>query len=438
MSIHQIISILAATPSRLDKESILKVYIDDELLKRVIKLTLDPFTQFYIRKIPNYKQSSKPTMTLSEGLDQLGVLSSRTKTGNAAIDHLKFIMESVNAEDVLVIERIIKKDLRCGVSEATVNKIWPKFISTYPIMLASGYEAKLIEKFNWPGFVQLKLDGMRFNAIVRHGKVELRTRNGKELNIPSDIFHQAFAELAKHYEEDVVFDGELLVIDESGKPLDRKTGNGILTKSIKGTQTKSEAKMVRATLWDAIPFSAFVEGVFDVPYHKRLKSLTTSLSNVPNNFAHLLSIVETKEVSDSYSATKLFNEYHQLGFEGTILKDRHGIWEDKRSKGQIKFKGELECDLKVVDWEEGTGKNKGRLGNLILESADGLIRVGVGTGFTDKDRDTIKKDVVGKIVSIKYNARIQDKRGNVESLFLPVFVEIREDKTLADFISEIK
>lgn len=437
MSIHQIISLLAATSSRLEKEAILRANSDNDLLKSVIKLALDPFIQFYIRKIPKYK-ASKVTLTLASALDKLGELSSRNKTGNAGIEHLTYIMESVNAEDALVIERVIEKDLRCGVSEATVNKIWPRFIPTYPVMLASGFEGKLIEKFNWPGFVQLKLDGMRFNAIVRNGKVELRSRNGKELNIPNELFHQSFTELAKFYQEDVVFDGELLVIDDSGKPLDRKTGNGILTKSIKGTQSKAEAAMVRATLWDAIPFNAFVEGVFDTPYHKRLKSLTTSLTNVPQNLSHLLSIVETKEVENQYQATELFNKYLQLGFEGTILKDRNGIWEDKRSKGQIKFKGELECDLKVVDWEEGTGKNKGRLGNLILESVDGLIRVGVGTGFTDLDRDTIKPNVVGKIVSIKYNARIQDKRGNVESLFLPVFVEIREDKTLADSSLEIK
>lgn len=437
MSIHQIISLLAATSSRLEKEAILRANSENNLLKSVIKLALDPFIQFYIRKIPKYN-ASKVTLTLASALEKLGELSSRNKTGNAGIEHLTYIMESVNAEDALVIERVIEKDLRCGVSEATVNKIWPRFIPTYPVMLASGFEGKLIEKFNWPGFVQLKLDGMRFNAIVRNGKVELRSRNGKELNIPNELFHQSFTELAKFYQEDVVFDGELLVIDEFGKPLDRKTGNGILTKSIKGTQSKAEAGMVRATLWDAIPFNAFVEGVFDTPYHKRLKSLTTSHTNVPQNLAHLLSIVETKEVENQYQATELFNKYLQLGFEGTILKDRNGIWEDKRSKGQIKFKGELECDLKVVDWEEGTGKNKGRLGNLILESIDGLIRVGVGTGFTDLDRDTIKPNVVGKIVSIKYNARIQDKRGNVESLFLPVFVEIREDKTLADSSLEIK
>lgn len=423
----------------MEKEAILRANSENNLLKSVIKLALDPFIQFYIRKIPKYK-ASKVTLTLADALDKLGELSSRNKTGNAGVEHLTYIMESVNAEDALVIERVIEKDLRCGVSEATVNKIWPRFIPTYPVMLASGFEGKLIEKFNWPGFVQLKLDGMRFNAIVRDGKVEFRSRNGKQLEIASDLLGRAFVELAKQYGCDCVFDGELLVVNEFGEPLDRKTGNGILTKSIKGTQSEAEGSLVRATLWDAIPVNAFLLGKYEVPYQTRFNELVSkhhkfSRKSILN---HLISIVETVKVDSLYDAQRVFENYFKLGFEGTILKDKNGIWEDKRSKGQIKFKGELECDLKIVGWEEGTGKNKGRLGNLILESEDGKIRAGVGTGFTDADRDSIKPDVVGKIVAIKYNARIQDKRGNVESLFLPVFVEIRDDKTIADSSIEIK
>jgi hypothetical protein len=116
-----------------------------------------------------------------------------------------------------------------------------------------------------------------------------------------------------------------------------------------------------------------------------------------------------------------------------------GIWEDKRSKDQVKFKAELECDLMIVGWEEGTGKNKGRLGALICESADGAIRVNVGSGYTDEQRQEYVVDyVVGKVATVKYNARIQDKAGNVESLFLPTFIELREDKRIADDSKRIK
>ena len=440
MSIYQIIQLLDNTSSRLAKEQILREHSDNDVLKRVIKLALDPFTQFYIRKIPSYQDKPVAKISLGFALGELRALSSREVTGKAAIEHLRSLLENMDAEDAMVIERVIEKDLKCGVSDATVNKIWPEFIATYPVMLASGYEDKLISKFNWPGYVQLKLDGMRFNAIVRDGKVEFRSRNGKQLEIASDLLGKAFVELAKQYGYDYVFDGELLVVDEFSHPLDRKTGNGILTKSIKGTQSQAEGSLVRATLWDAIPVNAFLLGKYEVPYQTRFSELVKNYDKFGNKSAlkHLINMVDTVTVDNLYEAQKVFADYFKRGFEGSILKDKNGIWEDKRSKGQIKFKGELECDLKIVGWEEGTGKNRGRLGNLILESEDGKIRAGVGTGFTDADRDSIKPDVVGKIVAIKYNARIQDKRGNVESLFLPVFVEIRDDKTIADSSIDIK
>ena len=113
-------------------------------------------------------------------------------------------------------------------------------------------------------------------------------------------------------------------------------------------------------------------------------------------------------------------------------------WQDKRVKHQIKFKGELECDLKVVGFEPGTGKYVGKLGALICESDDGIIKVKVGSGFNDEDRESIKEqDVIGKVVAVKYNARIRSKSED-ESLFLPIFLEIRQDKTQADSSRSIK
>ena len=91
-----------------------------------------------------------------------------------------------------------------------------------------------------------------------------------------------------------------------------------------------------------------------------------------------------------------------------------------------------------MDWEEGTGKNKGRLGALVCESSDGKIRVNVGSGYSDEQREAYGKQVVGKIATVKYNARIQDKGNNIESLFLPVFIELREDKDTADESIRIK
>jgi ATP-dependent DNA ligase len=442
MSIYSIIQELESDNSRLAKEAVLIKNKDNETLKRVFFLALDPFTQFYIRKIPKYDQIYKTTFGLEWALDELSRLSSREYTGNKAIEHLTYILSSLTEDNAKVIERVIGKDLKCGVSEKTANKIWKGLIPEYPCMLASGFDEKLVEKIQWPAIVQLKLDGMRFNAIVKGDTVEFRSRNGKELTIPDPAFAKPFIELRNHYGADYVFDGELLVIDDFGKTVNRQTGNGILSKSIKGTMSKEEASYVRATLWDGVGYESFQRGYDAEPYKVRLAKLSNAISHVRGvhrHLGHVFDLVWSKKVENFEEAQKIFEKFLAKGEEGTILKASNTPWEGKRSKSQIKFKGELDCDLICVDWEEGTGKNKGRMGALVLESACGKLRTNVGTGFTDEHRDMFtRENSVGKVVSVKYNSKIQDKGNNGWALFLPVFLEIREDKVKADRLDRIK
>lgn len=429
--INSILESLAADNSRLAKEAILKQNSDNATLREVFRLALDPLTQFYIKKIPAYV--AKGNGKLANALKDLSQLSERKVTGNAGIDFLKSILEGLNSNDAKVIEKVIQRDLRCGVSEATANKIWAGLVPEYPVMLASGYDEKLVSKIKFPAACQLKLDGMRFNAIIKDGKVEYRSRNGKLIDLLGALDADILSLFSfKEGKEAVVFDGELLVKNSKGV-LDRKTGNGILNKAVKGTISKEEADMVCATLWDFIPYKDFKSEHCKYTYAQRLTLLKMA------NFNDKVSLVETKMVNSLDEARQLFEEYLAQGQEGTILKDMSAPWEAKRAKHQVKFKGELECDLKCVGWEEGTGKNVGRLGALVLESADRRIRVSVGTGFSDSDREVYKpENVIGKVVAIKYNARIKDKNSDTESLFLPVFVEIREDKTEADNSKVIK
>jgi hypothetical protein len=71
------------------------------------------------------------------------------------------------------------------------------------------------------------------------------------------------------------------------------------------------------------------------------------------------------------------------------------------------------------------------LGAIICESADGVVKVRVGSGFNDDQRKTYGKELLDKIVAVKYNMRIKNKLGD-ESLFLPIFIEVRDDKDVAD------
>jgi len=276
---------------------------------------------------------------------------------------------------------------------------------------------------------------MRFNAIVREGKVEFRSRNGKEIHLLGNL-EAEFAALAG--DVDCVFDGELLVMLPGDHQFtDRQTGNGILNKANKGTICAEEAAMVHATVWDVIPYMYFVDGHCLTPYSTRFASLK-KLTDSQLSKNKKIWLVASDVVNTIDEAHEIFNKYLTNGLEGIILKDGSGPWEDKRAKHQIKFKGELECDLKIVAVEEGTGKYEGMLGAIVCESNDGVVKVNVGSGFNDIHRKTFtEKDLLGKIVAVKYNARIKNKLGE-ESLFLPIFVEIREDKDIADTSKDIK
>lgn len=427
MNINEFLNDIAANASRNYKIEQLEANKSNTVLREVIRLTYDPFTQFYIRKIPAYTpNTSSHAASLQSMLPALFDLSARIVTGNAAIEHLTRILEAVNADDAKVIERIIKKDLSAGFSESTANKVWSHLIHEYPVMLCSPFEQKLVDKIKFPAAVQLKMDGMRFNAIVREGKCEFRSRNGKEIQLLGNL-EEEFVKMAGLI--DCVFDGELLVM-ENGKPLDRQTGNGILNKANKGTITAADAAKVHATIWDVIPYVMFETGHCAAPYSTRFGTLQGM--DLPEK----IHLVEHTVVCDYEAAKDIFEEYLAAGQEGIILKDLSGEWEDKRSKGQIKFKGELECDLKIVGIEPHS-KKEGWLGAILVESKDGVVKTSVGSGFTDEQRKTLGKEIIGKIAAIKYNMRIKNRAGE-ESLFLPIVLEIRDDKTVADSSKDIK
>ena len=434
MNVNNFLDSLAANASRNFKIEQLEANKNNNLLREVIRLALDPFTQFYIRKIPKYEPNPNDGIALRFALDSLYDLSSRQVTGNAGISHLKGMLEALNQDDARVIERIIQKDLKCGVQVSTANAVWTGLVSEYPVMLCSPFEQKLVDKINFPAYAQMKMDGMRFNAIVRDGKCEFRSRNGKEILLLGNL-EQEFISLAGSI--DCVFDGELLVMLPGDYQFaDRQTGNGILNKANKGTISVEEAAMVHASVWDLIPYAYFADGKCATPYSKRFSTLEAIVSKQKSKNKKIWTVTSTI-VETLEQAQEIFQDYLAKGYEGIILKDGNGVWEDKRAKHQIKFKGELECDLKIVAIEEGTGKYAGMLGSLICESVDGVVKVSVGSGLTDAQRKSYGQEIVDKIVSIKYNSRIKNKLGE-ESLFLPIFVEIRDDKDIADNSKDIK
>ena len=441
--ILQILQELEQNNSRNFKIELLTKHKDNELLKEVCRLANDPFTQFYIRKIPVYDQTYKTTFGIEWALSELKILSDRTLTGNKAIEHLTYILSSILPDDAKVIERIIQKDLKCGVNTSTINKVWKNLIPEYPCMLCSPFDKKLVDKIRFPAICQTKMDGMRVNAIVKGGGVTFYSRNGKELSLLDNLKEELLM-IQQTYGKDVVFDGELLVLDVGGKITDRQTGNGILNRAVKGTITEDQASRVVMVVWDIIPYDMFLKEKDNTEYSIRFAILENLIIRftmleklIKRKDDNKVRLIESSMVQSLEHAQEIFQKHLTNGHEGIILKDPRSIWENKRSKSQIKFKAELDCDLKVVSVISGTGKYADAIGSLYCESADSVIKVYVGSGFSDEQRNAPPSDYFDKIISVKYNARIKNVKDG-ESLFLPIFLEIREDKETADLAKDIK
>lgn len=441
MNIFELIKTLEKTPSTNEKVSILSKYPDPSTLTTYLKYSLNPLVNYYVRKIPEYTSHDIPTLTFVEGMRHIfNNLTTRKFTGHAALNLLANTLASVPTKEAHLLERMVLKDLRCGVNIGLVNKAFKGLINEYPCLLATPYDEKSSKYVTYPAIVQTKEDGGRINAIVDvvKGTVEFFSRNGKEVTIHNEkmVHHlQALAGLHLDFYSKTVFDGELLAVTPQGIA-DRQTGNGLFTKAIRGTITPQESMLLRIRLWDYVDYEVFSGNKPSTEkYCDKVMELQHALDKLDSTF---IEMVTTYHVNNLEEVDKILQEHYDRGLEGVILKDRTLIWEDKRSKKQLKFKAENTADLIVTNWEEGEGKYAGMLGALECETSDGMLIVSV-SGFDDNQRQNLKpEDVVGKIIEVKYNSITKNKKNDKYSLFLPRFVQFRDDKYVANKFEELK
>jgi DNA ligase-1 len=454
MSILQILDTIGAESSRTGKIALIAANQNNTLFREVLSKALNPYVNFYIKKIPDYSvkllTEGESYKSLDWALTQLNKLEQRELTGHAGIDHLQHILESVSPEDSTVVGRIIGKDLRCGAADGTVNAAIPDFIPEYPCLLARPYDAKNIKNITYPAYSQLKADGLRANVIVKNGKVTLCGRSGRAIDLLGHMDADMLL-LSAQYGVDMFYDGEFVVVDSSEEIVDRKTGNGIINKAIKGTIGDAEASKVRFQVWDAFPLSEFYARQSKETYDKRFPKLIAAIDVINKGEDALVNalkvgarkyrLIPFEIVNNLEEAEAHFQKLLSMGEEGTILKNYCGLWEDTRSKHLVKMKAEKDADMEIIGFNPGEGKFLGQVGSIQCASSDRLVEVNI-SGFSDELRLWItanQANLMGTIVTLMYNERIKSKtRTGVDSLFLPRFVEFRNDKKVANSTKEIK
>jgi len=416
----KIIQELEVDNSRLKKEAIIRRESDAENIRffNGVGACLDGFRTFGIQKVPTSKKDG-PGIKQEEFDDVLRKLEDRTLTGNEMRDVIQDLCNLSKMEEWNDwYRRILIKDLRCGVTHKTINKHSTMKVPVFECMLADDSK-KHEKKMTGEVYVEPKLDGVRVITIcdVDKDEVKMFSRNGKELNNFPKILEQ-FDSMLDQMSESMVFDGE--VMSDDFQTLMREIHR-------KGGAKTDDAVL---NLFDCMPLEYFKEGSYPYALNTR-KELLQSFTYEPNIY-----IVEFVAMNlDDDDGQKQFADYNRLcidkGFEGIMVKPITGIYECKRSSLWLKVKPFIEVSLKVVDTEEGTGRNAGKLGALVIEGTDmdKFIKTNVGSGLTDADRDTFwkaKDKLIGQIVEVRADAITQNQDTDNEwSLRFPRFLRFR-------------
>jgi ATP dependent DNA ligase domain len=450
--IQDVIDNIAAEPSTNKKIELLKEQSDNELFKKVLLQAYSPRIRFYLKPMEVDDKQKEPSFDFWFLLE---ALSSRTISGNEARNEYAALKVSLSDKKQRLLDGILGKDLRAGVSSGIINKAIKGLIPETQYMRCS-----LITDIKKPNdwlnpkngvISQEKLDGMFVNINVSDDGVEITSRNGSvfpEHKALDDIKQGVF----DYFDTDYQYHGELLVYDKHNHSvLPREIGNGILNsiqksdKSSSGDDFDFDNYYVAVSLWDMIPFKLLAldpkeqEGSeYNAPYSKRLENLNRNvyLARSPE-----VKLVETRHYDNLSAAEEHFKEMLSLGHEGCVVKLPDMLWKDGTSRNQVKLKNKFTVELKITGFLEGTGKNKDLFGAISCESSDGKLLVNVSSsGFTDKHKKEIsdnRDSYIGKIMSVTANS-IMRNTDKAHSLFLPVFEEFRLDKNEADSYQRIE
>ena len=415
-----IIQELEADNSRLKKEAIIRRESDADNIRffNGVGMALDGFRTFGIQKVPTAKKDGTG-ITQTEFDDVLKQMEERQLTGDSMRGMVQDLCDRSKMEEWNDwYRRILIKDLRCGVTHKTINKHSTMKVPVFECMLADDSK-KHEKKMTGTVYVEPKLDGVRVITICDVDKDEVRmySRNGKELSNFPKILEQ-FDSMLDQMSESMVFDGE--VMSDDFQTLMREIHR-------KGGAKTDDAVL---NLFDCLPLEYFKMGEYEMTLAKRKQILEDF------NFGPNISRVEYVMMNLSEEdGQKQFADYNKLcidkGFEGIMVKPIAGSYECKRSSLWLKVKPFIEVSLKVVDTEEGTGRNVGKLGALIVEGKDmdKFIKTNVGSGLTDADRETFwkaKAKLIGQIVEVRADAITQNQDTTSEwSLRFPRFLRFR-------------
>jgi len=430
-TVIDILEELESTSGGNAKRAILEAARGNDLLKRVFVGAQDPYTVYYVNKFkipaPGSARPGGSDVVVERFIAHvLPRLSAREVTGNEAKALVEHEFGKMTRLEQKWMQRVLIHNLRCGVQESTVNKVWPGTLMGFKVALAAtlksefvrGEGIRLMESVSYPIRVEPKLDGLRCIAVKRAGEVTLYTRNGTVLETLPRI-KQSLQTAAY---DDVVLDGEAMGEDwnESASVL-------------MSSKTRKDDSRIVYNVFDAIPVDDWIAQETQLTLAQRcLLAHEAVLATLDFEGRPCVRQVPHAIVNNEEELRDYFSRCMDEGHEGVMLKAPGAVYEWDRSRSIMKLKPCATFEGTVVSWYEGRRgtKREGQFGGFEVLLPNG-ITTSVGGGFSDVLRAQIQLEDpsswIGRIVECEAQPDPATKDGLTVAgkMRFPVFIRER-------------
>ena len=440
---YQWVQKLNESNSRLHKEEVVRqVYAQAQLgdqsainFLNCVYAAYSPFVTFGVKQVPESISStvSDNDTDWEAFADLQAKLQHRQLTGHAARDAIVNVMSRMSSNAWNNLARLVLiKDLRAGATETTFNKILKG--SKYAIPVFKCQLAEDVHKYqgalSGQKQLQVKLDGVRVLAVATADSVVMYSRNGLvfenfkkvEEDIRNILWPRAVAANPHLADTGVVFDGEVV----------SRTFNKLMTQARRKKNAAADDSVYH--IFDMVPFENFFrDGYYNMSQAERTKKLSRVLPASFKEAKHLALVphldIDLDTAAGRETMDKFMADSVAAGFEGIMIKDAKAPYECTRGTFWLKQKPWIEVSLTIVGVEEGTGKNKGKLGALVCAGVDDgvFIETNVGSGFSDSMREELWKhrDLLKDCVAEIRADSISQNQDGTNSLRFPRFKTLR-------------
>ncbi len=390
------------------KIEILRQHKDNEMWKRFLKYTYDPFVSYGVSAPHDF--TFDPFDITRDLFDKYDMLISRHLTGKAAKDEA--LRMSVKFGEIARL--ILNRSIKAGVSITTVNKVYPGLIVVWESM--KGKDVPIQE---FPIMASIKYDGVKVFVRIEEDTVTLYTSSGLPFS---------FESLASEFSSATqgMYEGEL--IHKEGKMIHRPVITGHLNSLLAGT--KKEIPEYSYMIYDWIALEEWDSEYFKMSWEARQDVLHSQFDLGFKDSAYVR-IVENHEQTNIDQQVAMFEYLTSIGYEGTMSRYAADTYTMKRVDRLIKKKSIQECVLTCIGTKPHSNPAKGIVGSLLLEGevydkkskTTYFVTASTGSGLSKFDINLEPERYIGKSIEMMYNSVTTTEAGH--SLFLPRFKRIQ-------------